>query len=171
MRDSKGRFLKGAKLPFNNKENRTEKQKIASLNNLKDYIGRVPPMLGKNHSEETKEKLKKVHIGLHIGEKNGMWIKDRSKLAKKQVRNDPAYFEWRKQVLIRDNYKCRINNQDCDCDLEVHHILSWREYEELRYQINNGITLCHTHHPRVRSEEKRLIPEFQKLVSVSKDNN
>ena len=49
---------------------------------------------------------------------------------------------------------------------EAHHILAWRSYPELRYEINNGITLCHAHHPRGEAKEKRLVPRLQGLVSV-----
>lgn len=102
------------------------------------------------------------------GERNWKWIKDRTKLAKKQIRNDPAYREWRKNVWVRDKYKCRIGNLDCSGRIQSHHILPWRDFLELRYEVNNGITLCQFHHPRRRNEEKRLIPVFQELVSVSK---
>ena len=51
--------------------------------------------------------------------------------------------------------------------VEVHHILSFTDFPELKYEINNGITLCHAHHPRKRVEEKISIPVFQELVSVS----
>jgi len=37
---------------------------------------------------------------------------------------------------------------------------------QLRYNIKNGITLCHFHHPKKRMEEKRLIPFFQGVVEV-----
>jgi len=104
------------------------------------------------------------------GENHPRYIKDRTKLAKKQERNDVAYQDWRKQVWIRDNYKCRIANCDCKGKIQAHHILSWREYPELRYKINNGITLCHAHHPRKWAEEKRLIPVFTELVTVSNRN-
>lgn len=62
----------------------------------------------------------------------------------------------------------KINNKDCEGKLEAHHILSWKDYPELRYDINNGITLCHAHHPKKRAEEKRLSPYFMELVSASK---
>lgn len=105
------------------------------------------------------------------GERNYKWMKDRTKLCrinKQGERRTSAYFFWRKEVWKRDNYKCKINNKDCSGKLESHHILAWRDYPELRYDVNNGITLCHAHHPRMRAEEKRLSPYFKELVSVSK---
>ena len=93
---------------------------------------------------------------------------DRTTLAKKQERNDMAYKEWRKNVWLRDGFKCKIDNDDCFGRIEAHHILTWNQYTELRYEVNNGITLCHAHHPKKRAEEKRLIPVFQGLVPVSK---
>ena len=76
-----------------------------------------------------------------------------------------AYKEWRRIIGIRDERKCRIDNAECDGRLEVHHILGWAEYPELRYEVNNGITLCAKHHPRKRSEEKLLIPFFQTILA------
>lgn len=107
----------------------------------------------------------------HRSEKNYRWIKDRTKLcriSKQGERRSSAYFEWRKQVWLRDNYKCKISNKECSALIEAHHILGWKEYPELRFITNNGITLCRAHHPRKKSEEKRLSPYFQGLVSVSK---
>lgn len=101
------------------------------------------------------------------GEKNSSWVKDRSKLVNQADRNSYQYLEWAESVRERDGRKCRIGNSNCHYILEVHHILSWREYPELRFNINNGITLCRAHHPRKRAEEKRLIPVFQELVSIS----
>jgi hypothetical protein len=103
-----------------------------------------------------------------IRENHPNWIADRTKLAKKQERNDTAYKEWRSLVWKRDGYKCMIANQDCSGRIEAHHILSWSEYPELHYEVNNGITLCHAHHPRRRAEEKRLSTYFMEIVSASK---
>lgn len=73
-----------------------------------------------------------------------------------------------KSVKIRDGLKCRINNRDCMGRIESHHILGWTEHPELRYEINNGITLCHAHHPRKREEEAKLSSFFQRLVAEMK---
>ena len=82
--------------------------------------------------------------------------------------NNPRYRNWRMEVFARDNFKCRIADENCNGMLQAHHILRWSEYPELRYQPNNGIALCQAHHPRKRAEEKRLEPLFRELVSVSK---
>ena len=119
---------------------------------------------GKILSTETRKKISESKQG----EKHWNWKPDRSQLKKKQERNDSAYQVWRLEVYKRDNYKCKMNNQDCSGRIIAHHILGWSKFPELRYQINNGITLCQAHHPRKRAEEKRLSPYFQGLVLVSK---
>lgn len=78
------------------------------------------------------------------------------------------YKIWRKDVYQRDNWKCRIGDKNCSGRIIAHHILGWASYPELRYEVNNGITLCLAHHPLKRAEEKRLSPFFMDLVSVSK---
>ena len=101
-------------------------------------------------------------------EKHPRWIDDRAKLKKYDNRRSSAYSDWRTGVFERDNFKCRIADKNCNGVLQAHHILPWRDFVELRYEINNGITLCVAHHPRKRAEEKRLVPYFMGLVPVSK---
>jgi hypothetical protein len=106
------------------------------------------------------------HNWMPKGKDHWAYKEDRSKIVRRN-RSDPQANQWRKHIFERDHYKCRIADNNCNGQLEAHHILAWRDYPELRYQINNGITLCHAHHPRKRAEEKRLIPTFQELVTVS----
>jgi hypothetical protein len=102
-------------------------------------------------------------------EKSQCWIADRTKLKiddRRSIRNNC----WVEDCKIRDHYKCKIGNKDCKGQLEVHHILSWKGYPELRHDINNGITLCHFHHPKRRADETRLSPYFQKLLQSDGTN-
>ena len=99
-----------------------------------------------------------------MGEKHWRWIKDRTKIKRQTERNNPNDKQWKYQVYKRDYFKCKINNNSCSGRIEAHHILSWKDYPELRFNINNGITLCQFHHPRKRKDELRLIPKFRKLV-------
>jgi len=130
----------------------------------KSSIGKIGKNRGIKLSEEHKNKIRLSHLK----EKSYRWITDRTKLKKSERKDkDVQYIEWRTEVKIRDNYKCRLLNSDCRGRLESHHIFNWIDYPELRYVINNGITLCAFHHPRGRGEEKRMIPIFQELLSVS----
>lgn len=143
----------------------------------KSRVGISNPFFGKVHTEEARGKISDGQTGMHHsvetefqkGMKAWNYIEDRTKIAWRDKHSlcDLAYTDWRKFVFTRDGFKCKISNRDCAGQLEAHHILPWRDFVELRYEINNGITLCHAHHPRKRAEEKRLSPYFQGLVSVS----
>lgn len=127
-----------------------------------------PYWLGKKRSPEMVARMRLNRIGKRKGEDHPFWIKDRTKLVKKDKRNDMAYKEWRKNVYTRDNFKCRIADNNCKGRVEAHHILGWKAHPELRYVINNGITLCHFHHPFKKEDENKLSPYFKKLVTETK---
>lgn len=120
-------------------------------------------------TEETRKKMienarVRNEKGINCGENNYRWIKDRSKLKKQDRRNDSAYKDWRKQIYKRDNYKCKINTEECSGRIEAHHILRWRDHPELRYEVNNGILLCRFHHPTKRKDEEVLVEYYQELL-------
>lgn len=101
------------------------------------------------------------------GENHYLWIKDRTKLcriSKQGERRTSAYFYWRKQVWLRDNFKCKIANPNCKGRIEAHHILGWTDYPELRYEISNGITLCHHHHPKYK-KAREMASYLKSLIS------
>lgn len=118
-------------------------------------------------TSETREKLRIAH---QVKMKNGTWrnqyggYKGLEGRKKKEERNDSAYNAFVLAVKKRDKGVCRLQNENCFGYKVVHHILSWRDYPEERYNTNNGITLCQYHHPRKRGDEQRLIPTFQELV-------
>ncbi len=110
----------------------------------------------------------KGNKGFLAGEKHWKWKTDRSKVKiGDRDLNDPLQKQWSRSVKNRDSWKCRISNGECSGKLEAHHILGWKAHPELRYEVNNGITLCHFHHPRKRNDEERLSPYFQQLVATT----
>ena len=137
-------------------------------------LNRFPTCLkcDKKLSSMKSRHCRKHAFELKRAEDHPFWVKDRSKLKRsgesQLARRSSDYMIWRKRVWERDSHTCKINNSDCGGKLEAHHILGFTEHPTLRYETNNGITLCHAHHPRKRSEEKRLSPYFMELVSVSK---
>ena len=157
-------------------------RKINPIINLGNFSRKgVHPITEFKKGHHSKTEFKKGHksnLGKHwkvkdtsnmnnrIGERHPRWIKDRSLIKHQKERNNPEYKQWRYKVFKRDRHICKINNQYCRGKIKAHHILGWSAYPELRYNINNGITLCQAHHPRKRAEEKRLIPFFQGLVPV-----
>jgi hypothetical protein len=124
--------------------------------------------LGIKVSDITKQKIRVAFCArIKDKTKHPRWIKDRTQLSRisnQGERRTSAYFFWRKSVYKRDNWKCKINNNDCKGRLEAHHILGFTDYPKLRYDINNGITLCHFHHPKRRQDESNLSPYFKELV-------
>ena len=54
----------------------------------------------------------------------------------------PDYNKWRMAVMKRDGMMCQCCKGISNGTLEVHHILNWSSHPELRFDIDNGITLC-----------------------------
>ncbi|MBD8135090.1 HNH endonuclease [Bacillus sp. CFBP 13597] len=65
-------------------------------------------------------------------------------------RSSPEFKEWREAVFKRDNYICQACGYTGGATLQAHHILNFSEYPSLRYEHDNGITLCaECHDPNI----------------------
>jgi hypothetical protein len=56
------------------------------------------------------------------------------------------YIKWRKDVYKRDGYTCQCCGQHGSNNLNAHHIMNWRDNPNLRFNLDNGITLCESCH-------------------------
>lgn len=68
-----------------------------------------------------------------------------------EVRRGEKYNEWRKSVYKRDMWTC----QKCFKKQKhpiAHHIMPFKDYPELRFDIDNGITVCRSCHLRIHEE-------------------
>ena len=77
--------------------------------------------------------------------------------------SDPLYKRWRKQVYKRDNNTCQICGSKKR--LEAHHIKRWSEFPQLRFDCNNGVTLCRACHRKITNFENSWEPLFIKIVA------
>lgn len=57
-----------------------------------------------------------------------------------KIRSSSEYKEWRNNVLERDNNICQVCGDDKE--LEVHHLYSFHDNENLRLEKDNGISTC-----------------------------
>ena len=78
---------------------------------------------------------------------------------------DPLYKEFRKKVLNRDRRVCQWYGCKSKKKLNVHHIKTWAQCPSLRYDINNGITLCKAHHDTIKGIEHLYEAVFFKIVA------
>lgn len=90
----------------------------------------------------------------HVAIKDGkaiIWIGGETppwELTNKQLRGTPKYVKWRLSVFERDNFTCQKCGQRGG-ELNAHHIKYFSKHNNLRYDINNGITLCKDCHIKV----------------------
>lgn len=115
--------------------------------NKHTIAGENNPMYGKRQTREAREKMSLTRTGESI------FVKFRTSI-NKRLRESKEYKEWRLMVFGRDNFTC----QDCGkrgCYIEAHHIKSFAEYKDLRFDIDNGITYClkcHCKHDKHRNK-------------------
>lgn len=106
----------------------------------------------KLHRASTLKQGKIVSCGCHKikkskenrGEKHYNWKGGITSQATKD-RNSEQYAIWRREVFERDNYICKacfLSKRE----LNSHHIESFNKNIELRFIVNNGITLCEDCH-------------------------
>jgi len=91
---------------------------------------------GKKRSEEYRLKMSKVMSG----ETSSFW-KGGITPINQLIRTSAEFKIWRNSVFERDDYTC----QQCEKrggDLNAHHIKSFADYPEQRFDVENGMTLC-----------------------------
>ena len=74
------------------------------------------------------------------------------------LRSTNEYVIWRKKVYERDDYTCR----ECGVKggkLNAHHIKEWCNYPDLRFDIDNGLTLCVPCHVKTDNYGNKSIKE------------
>ncbi len=95
----------------------------------------------------------------HWNWKGGISEKD------KLLRRTPEYNQWRLLVYKRDYYTC----QKCGhkhINLIAHHIKTFAEFEDLRFKIDNGVTVCRSCHKKIH-KEIGITTRFSNKIKIS----
>lgn len=83
-------------------------------------------------------------IGKLIGNKNPAW-KGGIKLENLKIRHSLEMVLWREAVFARDNWTCQKTGVKGG-RLQAHHVQNFSQFPELRFAIDNGITLSQKAH-------------------------
>jgi 5-methylcytosine-specific restriction endonuclease McrA len=122
-----GKWMKGRTLP------QEVKEKIVAHRRAKTYL----EIYGERAAQEASKRR----------ESNRARWKDVPRQTQREKHNaDYRYSDWRKAVFERDNYTCCVCGEHSG-ELQAHHIQSWAKHPELRYDVDNGMTVhkgkCH----------------------------
>ena len=110
-------------------------------------------MLGKKASIETRKKQSKAHKG----ENHWNWQGGINSISD-TIRKSIDFRLWREAVFARDNYTCQKTGIKGG-RLVAHHINNFAQFPELRFVIDNGITLS-----------KKAHTEFHKIYGTKNNN-
>lgn len=153
-RDTQGRFLKGCPTMGTSKKEKIVKIcKCGKEFSVKPSLDRVKhcsqscakkgnpsPNKGVIASKETREKQRIAKLGIR-GKNHHNYRGYHNKSDRKIAMSQDEYVQWRKAVFQRDDYTCQCCNKR-GCELHADHIVPWSASVELRYNLNNGRTLC-----------------------------
>lgn len=149
--------------------------------------GNTPPLKGKHHTKETKDKLRLARLGKPSNSSTkfvkgiSSWNKNKHIEAisgsnhynwkggitneNHKVRTSLEYKLWRDACFARDGYICQKTGQ-YGGKLRCHHINNFAEFPELRLAIDNGITLSDEAHKQfhrkygVKNNTKEQLQEY-----------
>lgn len=101
-------------------------------------IGRIPW----NKGLTKKDDIRINNIGFQKGEKNPSWNNGSSSFKDKHKKE---WKVWREKVFERDDWTCQKYRTKGGI-LHPHHIKNFNEHSELRFELDNGITLSEKAH-------------------------
>lgn len=119
---------------------------------------------GNIHTQEVRKIMSKNRTAKAMGKDNPNWNGGNSK-GYKTGYYSTEYKNWRQEVFKRDSFTCReCGNKGY---LNAHHIKSFAHYPELRFDLNNGLTLCENCHSKTDNYKGRNKNKALALMEVT----
>lgn len=150
------------------------KRKISEASKRQDHSWKK----GRKLSDETKEKLSLVRKGKTFtdehrknmsGENHWNW-KGGINPINDSIRKSIEYKLWRKAILERDNFTCQKTGKRGG-KIRAHHINNFSEKKELRFAIDNGVTLSEYSHREFHKIYGRKNNTLEQLQEYLSNNN
>jgi len=88
----------------------------------------------------------------------------------KQIRKSIEYKIWRELVFKRDKYTCN-KCKTVGGNLHPHHILNFSKHKNLRFDVNNGVTLCikcHSLFHKFYKQNNNSLRQINKFIHETK---
>lgn len=74
----------------------------------------------------------------------------------KKVRTSLEHKIWSNAIYKKDNWTCRLCGKKCrKGNIIAHHLHLFSDFPELRFSLNNGITLCRSCHCKIHNKTKQ----------------
>ena len=136
----------------------SEEHRKNIIKNHPHLSGSEHPLFGRKISKIRRIKISAGLQGIPIDR----WTDFKSPLIKRIRKNSETRL-WRRNIFERDNWTC----QECYIRggrLFSHHIRKFSKYPLLRFDTNNGLTLCTLCHNKTIGQEDQFIEHFDKKI-------
>ncbi len=145
----------------------------------------LAPWKGKQRSEETKRKISEYQKGKKLSEETRKKQSEAHKGIKcylwrggittknKEIRDNVEYRLWREAIFARDNWTCTRTKIKGGI-LVAHHIQNFSQFPELRFAIDNGITLSKESHKefhKIYGKQNNTRDQLEKFLSATLSQN
>ena len=138
----------------------SEEHKENIKRNHPHLSGAKSSLFGKKLSIERRIKTSAIQQGIPVGQ----WKGFKSPILLR-IRKSSEMKQWREKIFERDDWTC----QECYIRgkrLHVHHIRKFSKFSSLRFDVNNGISLCKSCHDKILWKEDNFIEYFENKIQV-----
>lgn len=117
---------------------------------------------GKKMPQSTREKMSLSKRG----EKHPNWKGGISSMRLQEC-NTPKYKAWVLDIYKRDDFTCQMPGcAQRGGKLSAHHIMKYSDHPTLRYELDNGITLCDSCHKKTFWKEESFEKLFKEIINL-----
>ena len=151
-------LLKMSKAKKDRKLPEKTKTKIGNALRGKSHKDKKVPTIcidcGKQLLKQNAKRCRKCHVKLMMGKNHWNW-KGGITPENAKIRRSIDSRLWREAIFARDNFTCQICNKK-GILLNAHHLKSFSRFPELRFVIDNGVTLCTKCHGKTENYARKM---------------